>query len=114
MGKMFTDKAGRSWRVTLDADTVDAVRRETGVDLSREAAGGAVFNRFAEDPELFAQVMYVLCAPQVEARHLTPEQFAYALAGASARAAQAFIEASVAVFPDAMKLPANRAAKKLR
>lgn len=69
----FEDKTGQEWTVELDAPTVEAVRRDHGVDLVN--LDQDPLQSLRNDPMKLVAVIYMICQDQIQARNLTPDQF---------------------------------------
>jgi len=85
--KTFNDTKGREWQVAINVATVKRVRDLLELDLLEiapaedESATPPLFLRLAEDPILFADVLYVLCKPECDGRNVSDEDFGAALGG---------------------------------
>lgn len=84
----FKDITGDEWEVRITAGHLRPLREDFGIDL-RDALkpGETALTETLGDPERFMQVVYSLCAPQVEKRSLTPEDFAYRFDGETTESA---------------------------
>lgn len=71
----FTDKAGREWRLAIDAPSIMAVRKDYDADFMRGDPPTDTFDRLSEDPVVLCGAAYVLCRKQIAERQLTQEQF---------------------------------------
>lgn len=70
----FTDRLGRTWTIEGSLELFGRVRAETGVNLL-DIVGDQSCVTQLRDPYLLGQVAYQLCAKQIAARGLTPEEF---------------------------------------
>ena len=99
----FTDNAGRTWTITINVAAIKRVRGLLGIDLYKLVDDG--FKPLADligDPVQLADVLFVLCKDEADARQVTDEDFGRALYGdAITLAAEAFVEELVDFFPDA-------------
>lgn len=111
--KVFRDANGRDWSIAVTIETVRRVRSVCDVDLL-DAVNGKLFERLIEDPVLFCDVLYVICAPEAERNGITSEQFGAAMAGdAIDSATNAFLGALVDFFPAAKRQLLEKALRKL-
>lgn len=93
---VFKDLAGQEWRVSLDAFTLDDVRKQTGVDLADISAGG--WHQIETDAGACVRVLAVICADEIRANGRTPRQFAAAIRKDAIPAARAALLAEGADF----------------
>jgi hypothetical protein len=79
MARQFKDEAGREWSLFVGVAQLRKVREQTGFD----GAGLLLHETFKQlgDPILLVDVLFVLLESQVNAKQLTPEQFAEGFAG---------------------------------
>ena len=75
--KSFTDNAGRTWAVLVNVDTIKRVRGLVKVDLLDLDS----LDKLIRDPILLCDVVYAVCQPEAEAKHVTDEYFGRAMAG---------------------------------
>lgn len=98
----FTDNLGRTWYVAINVTTIRRVRAALGIDLYALVEDGLQeLGKLVADPIQLANVLYVLCQEDADAKHLSDEDFGRALAGdAIQQAAEALVEDLVDFFPD--------------
>ena len=84
----FTDQAGRAWKISINAATVERVREEIGVDLytygmQHEAENPLDVLQFQvrANPVLLTRILYSLVRRQAEAEGIDFEVFSEALSG---------------------------------
>ena len=95
----FTDNAGREWVIESNVTAFKRVKSLAGVDLC-DAVGGDILQRLASETILLCDVLFAICKPQADERHVTDEDFGRALGGDSlASASSALIEAVVDFSP---------------
>jgi len=110
----FKDAAGRDWAVSI---TVLAVKRVEGLLAVKlyEMDDASLFQRIGRDPVFLCDLLCVLCAEQIHARQMTPEQFLEGMRGDGlAEAATAMLEELLAFFPHPLRGLLEKAAQKLR
>ena len=76
--KTFQDAAGRMWTVAVNVGTIKRVRgllHEDLLDIEQ------VLPRLLVDPILLCDVLYCVCKPEADARNVSDEDFAAAMAG---------------------------------
>ena len=72
--KAFTDRAGRSWTVTLTLGTAMTVKEQLGVDLLQPEAGDPpLLTRLGTDEMLLGEVLCALLTDQFETHSVTAE-----------------------------------------
>jgi hypothetical protein len=98
----FADNLGRTWYVAINVTTVKRVRAALGVDIYQLVDDGMQeLGKLVADPVRLADVLYVLCQEDAEAKQISDEDFGRALGGdAITAAAEAFVEELVDFFPD--------------
>ncbi|MCI0333699.1 MAG: complement resistance protein TraT [Planctomycetes bacterium] len=98
----FADNLGRTWYVAINVATIRRVRDVLDVDLYQLVDDGMqALGRLVSDPVRLADVLYVLCKDDADAKNISDEDFGRALAGdAITAAAEAFVEELVDFFPD--------------
>lgn len=101
--KTFTDNAGRTWTVPVNADGIKRVRSLLGVNLLDVLDDGCkLLADLHDDPVLLVDVLYCLCKPEADAKQVTDEEFGRAMSGdALAHAASALLEGISDFFPNA-------------
>lgn len=98
----FADNLGRTWYVAVNVTTIRRVRAALEVDLYALVDDGMqALGRLVADPVRLADVLYVLCKDDADAKDISDEDFGRALAGdAITSAAEALVEELVDFFPD--------------
>jgi len=98
--KTFTDRAGRSWTITLTLGTAMAVKDRLGVDLLQPEAGDPpLLTRLGTDEMLLGEVLCAMLQQQFEARGVTAEEVRDGFDGQTLLAAQkAFYEELIDFF----------------
>jgi hypothetical protein len=98
----FADNLGRTWYVAINVATIRRVRAALGVDLYAMVDDGMQeLGKLVSDPVRLADVLYVLCKEDAEAKNISDEDFGRALGGdAIAAAAEALVEELVDFFPE--------------
>jgi hypothetical protein len=98
----FADNVGRTWYVAVNVTTIRRVRAALDVDLYQLVDEGMqALGRLVADPVRLADVLYVLCKDDADAKNISDEDFGRALAGdAITSAAEALVEELVDFFPD--------------
>jgi hypothetical protein len=86
----FIDLAGRTWNVSIDPDVILRLHRHLQIDFFKATAGKEWF-KYATDLAGMADLLWVLCLPQAEARNIDKDAFGSALNG------QTLLEAWVAL-----------------
>jgi hypothetical protein len=100
-GQSFQDCEGRIWQLRFTIGRVREIRDATNVDFAN-LEDGRVFLQLRNDPERFAQVLWLLIDKQAAARQPTvsPTEFIEALDGDALDAAgRAIIEAIISFTP---------------
>ena len=109
MPQTFYDNKKRAWALAVNTATIKRVKEALGVNLL-DAVGGQLIDRIANDPALFADVLFVLVKPQAEAAGISDVDFGEALAGDEIESASlAFINAMVDFFPNGRREVLGRA-----
>jgi hypothetical protein len=98
----FADNLGRTWYVAINVATIRRVRAALGVDLYAMVDDGMrELGRLVSDPVRLADVLYVLCKEDADAKNISDEDFGRALGGdAITAAAEALVEELVDFFPE--------------
>lgn len=98
----FADNLGRTWYVAVNVATIRRVRGALDVDLYQLVDDGMqALGRLVADPVRLADVLYVLCKDDADAKNISDEDFGRALAGdAITSAAEALVEELIDFFPD--------------
>lgn len=105
--RTFQDAAGRTWTVAVNVGTVKRVRGLLNEDLLDIEQ---VLPRLLVDPILLCDVLFCVCKPEADARQISDEDFAAAMAGdVIGRAKEALIGELVDFFHE----PSQREALKL-
>jgi hypothetical protein len=86
----FTDLAGRTWNIGIDPDVIWRLHKHLAIDFFRATQGREWF-RYATDLRGMADLLWVLCMPQAEARGIKKDEFEQGLNG------QTLLEAWVAL-----------------
>jgi hypothetical protein len=104
--KVFKDKSGRTWELTVNVGTIRAVRDLLGIDLLKAFADNCkVYAEVVGDMVKLVDVAFVLCKKQAEAANITDENFAAGLDGDVIQAiATAFTDELVDFFPQAQRM----------
>lgn len=89
----FTDNAGRTWRVALDAPAIGRVRERSGLDLA--ASPGPALMAIGAQPVRIIETLWNVCEPQAQAAGVEPGEFGRALAGVIRAAGDALLEAVI-------------------
>ena len=98
----FKGTNGRNWRIKLTGPLIGKVREATGIMLADPAGRGAL--EACADGEILTRVLWLLCT---EEPHLTPEQFADAMAsGEVFEAARDALQESIVDFTPPSQRPA--------
>lgn len=100
---VFKCKHGHEWNLELTVGAVEDVQRATGFDLDAAIADTSKLIRlFTDTPRKFAEILWVLCEEQANARGVAPEAFGRALTReAIDGAADALLAAIVLFYPRA-------------
>jgi len=98
--KAFTDRAGRSWTITLTLGTAMTVKEQLGVDLLQPEAGDPpLLTRLGTDEMLLGEVLCAMLQQQFEAQGVTAEEVRNGFDGQTLLAAQkAFYEELIDFF----------------
>jgi hypothetical protein len=98
----FADTLGRTWYVAINVATIRRVRAALDVDLYQLVDDGMQeLGKLVSDPVRLADVLYVLCKEDADAKSISDEDFGRALGGdAITSAAEALVEELVDFFPD--------------
>ena len=102
--RTFKDNAGRTWTVAVNVGAIKAVKDALAVNLVDGTVNGNMMERLAGDPILLADVLYVLCREECEARQVSDIDFGRSLAGDSIDSAtEALLEELVDFFPSSRR-----------
>jgi len=98
--KAFTDRAGRSWTITLTLGTAMNVKEQLGVDLLQPEAGDPpLLTRLGTDEMLLGEVLCAMLQQQFETQGVTAEEVRNGFDGQTLLAAQkAFYEELIDFF----------------
>jgi len=98
--KAFTDRAGRSWTITLTLGTAMTVKEQLGVDLLQPEAGDPpLLTRLGTDEMLLGEVLCAMLQQQFETQGVTVEEVRNGFDGQTFLAAQkAFYEELIDFF----------------
>jgi hypothetical protein len=97
--KTFTDNAGRTWTIAINVDAIKRVKGLLDVNLL-EVVEGTLIERLIRDPVLLCDVVYVVCKPEADEKHVSDEDFGRAMAGdAIEHATRALLEELVLFSP---------------
>lgn len=80
MARTFRDNVGNEWRIAITVPVLQRIREAAGVDLV-EIIEGKHVERLHTDPVFLVSVLYAACGAEIQARSMTPEQFASAIVG---------------------------------
>jgi hypothetical protein len=98
--KQFTDNAGRTWTIAINVDAIKRVKGLLEVNLL-EVVEGTLIERLIRDPVLLCDVVYVVCKPEAEEKHVSDEDFGRAMGGdAIEHATTALLEELVGFSPN--------------
>lgn len=112
--KTFVDNAGRTWTVALNVDAIKRVRDLASVNLL-EVIEGKLLDRLISDPILLCDVIYAVCKPEADTKHIVDVDFGRAMGGdAIDGATTALLEELVDFFPQARRRVLGKALDKLR
>jgi len=100
MMKAFTDRAGRSWTITLTLGTAMTVKEQLGVDLLQPEAGDPpLLTRLGTDEMLLGEVLCAMLQQQFETQGVTADEVRNGFDGQTLLAAQkAFYEELIDFF----------------
>ena len=98
--KAFTDRAGRSWTITLTLGTAMTVKEQLGVDLLQPEAGDPpLLTRLGTDEMLLGEVLCAMLQQQFETQGVTAAEVRNGFDGQTLLAAQkAFYEELIDFF----------------
>lgn len=90
--KSFKDTKDRTWEISINVSALKAVKAALDVDLNRLVEDDLIV-RFANDPALLGDTLYILCKKQCEELGIDDFDFGCGLAGdALDNATKAFLE----------------------
>ena len=100
---VFKDNEGREWKVKVTVGAVERVKDRTGVDLGHALDDGMkLLGELSANPGRRVAVLYAVCEPQIEARGLSPEEFADCFSGDCVEESwNVFLDSLADFFPDA-------------
>ena len=111
--RTFTDNAGRTWTIDVHVTAIKRVKSLTNVNLL-DLGEGKLLEQLSSDPVLLVDVLYALCKPEADARHISDEDFGMAMAGdAIDHATTALLEELVDFFPGWRRQILAKALRKL-
>jgi hypothetical protein len=91
----FKDAENREWTLRITKGRSRAILETCGIDFG-QIHDGQVFVELTTSDENLAQVLWILCEKQAEAKGITPEDFAEALDGdALDTAMEAMVDATI-------------------
>jgi hypothetical protein len=93
----FKGRTGTEWRVELDAPTIEEIKQDHGanlVNLDKDPLGS-----LRNDPMLLVTVISALCREQIDAKQMSPVQFAKQLPSPPDAMLDALRDAVVNFFP---------------
>jgi len=93
----FKGRTGTEWRIELDAPTIEEIKQDHGVNLvnlEKDPLGS-----LRNDPMLLVTVISALCREQIDAKQLSPVQFAKQLPSPPDAMLDALRDAVVNFFP---------------
>src|SRR5690348_4777931 len=99
----FRDTDGRNWRIAFDKRSIDELQRAGLLAVASDRA----FFESLKDAEKIGIVLYCLCRAQIEARGMSPEKFALAVAPVLDEATDAVIAAHSKLMQQFQKEQAN-------
>jgi hypothetical protein len=112
--KSFTDNAGRTWKVTINVETIRRVRALLNLNLL-DAVEGVLLERLVHDPVLLCDVLFAIVKPEAESRAVADADFGAALAGDSIdQATRALLEELVDFFPRERRRVLSKALEKMK
>jgi hypothetical protein len=93
----FKGRTGTEWRIELDAPTIEEIKQDHGVNLvnlEKDPLGS-----LRNDPMLLVTVISALCREQIDAKQLSPVQFAKQLPSPPDAMLDALRDAVIGFFP---------------
>lgn len=97
--RQFSDSQGRTWQLSFDAPTLDAVEESFGISL--DSLDNPPWERFASEPRLFVKVLAFVLADQIRVAGTTDAEFRRSIRdGAIDKAALAMADAVIDFFPE--------------
>lgn len=111
--RSFKDNEGREWTISINVTSIKKIKASSlAVDLL-DIMDGKLMNRFADDPILFIDVIWLLCEEQAQKLGVTDEEFGRGMAGdALDKASEAFLEELVDFFPKSKRDPLKTVLRK--
>ena len=111
--RSFKDNEGREWTISINVTSIKKIKASSlAVDLL-DIMDGKLMNRFADDPILFIDVIWLLCEEQAQKLEVTDEEFGRGMAGdALDKASEAFLEELVDFFPKSKRDPLKTVLRK--
>lgn len=99
----FIDKHGNKWNLELTVGVIEDVQRATGYDFDAAISKPEkLADLILQSPRKLAEILWVLCEEQANARGVTPERFGRSLSRTVIdSAADALIAAIVLFYPRA-------------
>lgn len=105
---MWRDASGQEWSTAITVTTIRRVKDMADVLLT-DAADTDLIDRLYSDVMLLADVLYAVCQPVAEERHVSSAQFGERLAGdVIDQACASFMADLVAFFPSGHREIVNR------
>jgi len=112
--KTFIDNASNAWIITINVDAIKRVRSLLNINLL-EVVDGKLLEKLANDPVLLCDIIYAVCKPEADSRHISDEEFGKAMAGdAIAHATTALFEELADFFPSGRRELIRKALIKLK
>ena len=93
----FKGRNGIEWRVELDAPTIEEIKAEHGVNLVN--LENDPLGPLRHDPMLLVTVISALCREQIDAKSLSPKEFAKQLPAPPDPMLDALRDAVISFFP---------------
>lgn len=120
--KVFRDRLGRDWKLSVTVGTIKRVRDLCGVNLYQIIEIGktgeldmSLIDRLSGDPVLLVDVLYAVCKPDADARGVSDESFAEGIIGdAIEDAVNALLDEITDFFPEAKRRALQKALQATR
>jgi len=93
----FKGRDGSEWRVELDAPTIEEIKADHGVNLVNLETDP--LGPLRNDPMMLVTVISALCREQIDAKKLTPREFAKQLPSPPDAMLDAVRDAVISFFP---------------